>query len=145
MLYIPGAFFFLAFIISGCLTSSGDKDQQQKPSLEVDAALLDFGETADVLLFHIILTGGETDWKIAESELPAWCHITVERNSTGASVSVSVDREELSPGEYTASITVAGSTGSHSVKVRMVVPEETSETGIVIIDIPIPEKEGELP
>jgi hypothetical protein len=143
VLYLPImllSFFCLSAV--GCLISPSKEEKPQKQAVKVDTTLLDFGETENTMYFNVTLTGGETDWEIADSELPSWCTIQVELRTDGARVTVTVNLAPLSPGEYNASILVTWNSGSHTVKIHAVVPEVSKEdTGTIVIDTPLPENE----
>ncbi len=126
------------FLFAGCLTSP-EEEEPPAPVVEIDPDYLDFGETMSSLSFVVKPDEAETEWKLS-GELPSWCVLDVESGTGGAEVTVSIDRSSLAPGEYTASIGVKWDSGSRTVKIRAVVPSE-EDTGTVIIDTPLPEKE----
>ena len=131
---------FATFLLfAGCLTSPTSEPEPEKPAVTVDATLLDFGESLDSLNFFVTFTGGKTDWSLSDGELPSWCTVTVKGLTTGARVTVSVNRSTLSPGAYSSSITVKWNTDSHTIEIRMVVPKTGKDTGTIIIDTQLPE------
>ena len=138
-LHLLVVFLLVCCLSAGCLTSAATDEQSDQPGVNVDAALLDFGESLESLNFTVTLTGGETEWSLGDPELPAWCTAAVERLKSGGRVTVRVDRAKLSSGTYQSSLTVTWSSGSHTINIRMVVPQEPNDTGTIIIDTQIPE------
>ncbi|MHB9030148.1 MAG: hypothetical protein ACYC9O_15385 [Candidatus Latescibacterota bacterium] len=127
-------------ILAGCLTSSEEKEEPEKQAVEVDTALLDFGEELKTLSFSVKPAVKETEWRL-QGLVPEWCSVEVKKTETGGQVTVKINRTSLSPGDYSTSITVVWDSGSHEVKIHAAVPETSKETGTIIIDIPLPEKE----
>ena len=142
LVYLPVLLLTLCCVLSsGCLTSPDDSSKG-KSALEVDTKLLDFGETQNTLFFNVTLNNGTTEWEIKDGDYPDWCSIVIEHTNTGARVSVTINRQSLSTGEHTASIPVKWNSGSQIVKIKVVIPVENDKPGTIIIDIPLPEKEG---
>ncbi len=134
------AFLLAVCLFTGCIASPSTDEEPVKPGVEVSATLLDFSKSLENLSFTVTLTGGETEWKLA-GDLPEWCGISEERTAGGGTVTVTVDRSSLDPGEYAASVTVKWSDGSHMVKIRAVVPDDGDGTGTIVIDTPLPDKQ----
>ena len=140
MVFLPVMLVTLFFILSsGCLTSPKDTEKK-KSDVEVDTNSLNFGETQNTLYFNVTLNNGATAWEIRDGDYPDWCSIAIEQTSTGARISVTVNRQNLSPGEHTASIPVKWNSGSQLVKIIVIIPNENDESGTIIIDTPLPEQ-----
>jgi hypothetical protein len=124
---------------AGCLTSPSEKEEPESPTVEVDTALLDFGEELETLSFNVKVTGENTAWKL-NGLIPEWCTVSVEKTETGGRVTVNVNRDSLSPGGYGTLITVVWDSGSHEVDIKATVPQASKDTGTIIIDVPLPEQ-----
>lgn len=141
LLCLIATFLLVYILFGGCITSPTSDPNPEKPSVTVDATLLNFGESLDSLSFTVTLIGGQKEWSLSDDELPSWCTVTVAQQTNGSRVTVRVDRGELSPGEYKSSIIVKWDSGSKTVGINMIVPEMNNENGTIIIDVPLPEKE----
>jgi len=110
-------------VIAGETASADMQLTAVSPELAVSVANLDFGLTSTSLPFTISNTGeGALDWSVSENS--DWISLNPTNGSISddeASVTISVDRVGLEPGEYAESITVASNAGSAIVQVSMTV------------------------
>ena len=129
-------FITLCYLI-GCeipfISIGTDKD----PKLSVDTKALYFGESLTEKTFSISNSGGgKLDWSVTVSKDTPWCSISQDAGDGFATIKVTVNREELSQGEYTAIIIINSSGGTKQVEIHIVV---TSKTGDIIINGSLPE------
>jgi hypothetical protein len=133
--YFPIPFILVCCLFTtGCVTSSGENE---KPAVEVNATALDFGETVSTMTFMVTLADEKMEWTIGQNELPSWCRVDIEQQTSGARIVVNVNRRGLPPGIYTCILAVTWNSGSRTILIRTVVPEN----GTIIFDTPIPEHE----
>lgn len=96
------------------------------PTLQVNPASLDFGETTTNLNLSVTNAGtGTVNWTINTAGLPAWLSALPNAGSTGPAatqVGVSVVRALLSPGSHSANINFTSNGGNISVPVSITVP-----------------------
>ncbi|MBD3336844.1 MAG: hypothetical protein GF355_15130 [Candidatus Eisenbacteria bacterium] len=133
---------------SGVITVSPDVGEPQEvaveicvreaPVLEVDPETLEFGSEETELVLIITNAGtGRLSWSVAEGE--TWLAVSPDSGSTAAEtdeVAVTVDRNGLGAGDYTASIIITPNLGDpREVSVAMSVvdaPYSTSDGTVVI-------------
>jgi len=129
-------FIILCFLI-GCELPFSSTEVTNEPKLSLDTTALYFGESLTEKTFSITNAGaGKLDWSVTVSEDAPWCSISQDAGDGYARITVTVNREGLSPGEHTAIITVNSSGGSMGIEIHVVV---TSTTGNIIIDGSLPE------
>ena len=88
------------------------------PVLSVNPTSLDFGATQPQKTFNISNTGGGTlTWSVSEDK--TWLSVSPTSGTGDATVTVNVDRSGLSPGDYTADISVSSNGGNETVHVTM--------------------------
>lgn len=98
-----------------------------EPSLSAYPVSLDFGTEETEDSFDVINTGGGTlTWEVT-SRLPRWLDVYPQSGSVSAAgsstVSVTVSRSDLDPGDYSSTIVIGSEYGNASVSVTMSVPE----------------------
>ena len=94
--------------------------KEDPPALAVSPSLLDFGTDRVVLPFEVHNTGGGIlSWQ-AWADQP-WLTLSRTSGQNDGTVQVSVVREGLSPGQYSATITVSGAGQQATITVRMTV------------------------
>jgi len=114
---------------NGVIVESGGPGQDDtipSPLLSLSPESLDFDPTTAETSFNINNTGDATlEWNVT-SNLPAWLSVSPMNGETPAgeesSVSVSVNRQGLSPGTYGHTTSVTSNGGEGSVSVTMAVP-----------------------
>jgi hypothetical protein len=93
------------------------------PELSVSVTSLDFGSTSTSLPFTIMNTGeGTLTWSVSENS--NWMSVNPGNGSVSdnqSSVTISVDRSNLDPGDYSETVTVTSDGGSATVQVSMTV------------------------
>jgi len=110
-------------VIAGETVSADMQLSLVSPELSVSLTSLDFGSSSTSLPFTISNAGeGTLDWTVSENS--SW--ITINPTSGSAtdnqsSVTVTVDRSGLNPGDYSESITISSNAGSAVVQVSMIV------------------------
>jgi phage-related protein len=97
-----------------------------EPALLVEPTALDFDSTQSELTFEISNSGtgsvsytlsDDADWLVLSQESGS---VAVDTNA----ITVTIDRTGLTPGDYTASVSVTSNGGDETVSVDMVVPTE---------------------
>ncbi len=122
----------------GC-TSPTTAEDENEPVLSLGGTILAFGAVDDALPLVISNTGGgELEWKVVTAILPEWCTVRPESGLGPAELKVMVDRSGLKPGEYSGELAIRSNGGERSIKITMTV-SESDDTGIIIIDTPIPD------
>lgn len=95
---------------------------QQVPALDFSPALLSFPDGTDELFLNITNVGtGTLFWDVAPSE--PWLSVEPTSGADNASVTVTVDRTGLAPGNYNATLAITSNGGSGDVAVTMEIPE----------------------
>ena len=101
------------------------------PVLSVSPTYLDFGTTATSLTFDIINIGGGTlNWTISDDA--EWVAVDPTSGTTTTEtdqITVSIDRTAVTPGSYTAQITVRSNDGDATVDIRLMVVGGGDGTG----------------
>lgn len=86
------------------------------PVLSVSANALDFGTTHVTLMFTVSNTGGGSlTWSISADK--TWISVAPSTGSGDATVSATVDRSSLPPGESTATLSITSDGGDATVAV----------------------------
>jgi hypothetical protein len=111
-------------IVAGKTASADLQLTKVSPVLALNVTSLDFGETATTKPFTIsnTATGTTLDWSVTENA--SWISVNPASGSitsNSASVTVTVDRTGLNPGNYTETITVSSNGGSETMEVKMTV------------------------
>lgn len=113
-------------------SNAGNKDIQinmtvpnpNAPQLTVAPLLLDFDSNISTLVFTVRNSGtGKIDWAASSSQ--SWISMIPNGDSTRTEVdqvTVSVNRNGLSSGDYTGDIIVTSNAGSQTVNVKLSVP-----------------------
>jgi hypothetical protein len=113
---------------NGTVTVSMSVPDAPTPILFVDASELSFGASDTQLPLNLSNTGEVTlDWEISTQE--SWLTATPESGSLTTSVetvSITVDRTGLSPGDYAGSLSITSNGGDETVSVTISVPEPPS-------------------
>ena len=95
------------------------------PTLEVTPTSQDFGTTTTSSTFNINNIGtGTVTWAIQSDNVPAWLSLTPTSGTTESetdTITVTVNRANLTPGNYTAQIPVSSNGGDVTVSIQMVV------------------------
>lgn len=124
-------------VIAGETSSLDLTLRASAPVLELSTSTLDFGNTATTLTLDIKNTGSaELTWQISEDI--TWLSCLPTSGTTGAdkssSVILSVDRNNLTRGNYNQTIAIASNGGSQTVKVTMGVQGVTVEASPETLD-----------
>jgi len=112
--------------------TSSESSSPTTPLLFLSPESLDFGTELTQLSFTVRNDGGGTlNWSASES-IPWVVSLSPASGSLGTgktqSVTVTVDRQGLSPGNYTGSISLSSNGGSKEVEVKMDVPVSDAVT-----------------
>ena len=131
-------FLMMCALLGGCIISSDTGGGSDKPPIEIDASLLDFGDTLETASFTVTFPEGGIEWSITEKDSTGWCTFRIDEKESSAIITVSVNRATLLPGKYSSSLLIKWATGSRIITIRMIVPEVINTKGTIIIDTPIP-------
>ena len=107
------------FILSSC-TENEDIYNFVPPQLNVDKNTLTFGAQTESLIFNIENSGsGTLNWNASEDK--SWLDVSPKSGSTTTSeeISITVDRDGLSDGDYSAQINVTSDWGNETINVTM--------------------------
>lgn len=132
---LPAIILTAVLVVSaGC--SSPTESAVDGPGLNVDTNELSFGESLAEQTFSISNDGsGSLEWSVFVANDAPWCSAEPGSGTGSTTITVTVDRTKmLSPGDYTAVITVNSNGGTRELRVKAI-----SSSGIIIIDTPLPE------
>jgi len=113
----------------------GDED----PNLLLDPSSLSFGETLESKTFKISNKGGGTlDWWIEIDEESTWVSVNQDAGSNDTTITVSIDRSSLAPGEHTGILIVHSNGGEKTLSIHCI----NSSQGIITISGEVPSEEA---
>ncbi len=107
-----------------------------KPGLSIKPSALDFGESLQNQQVIIENTGtGNLTWRVdTTTPLPQWLSLSPLNGQNAAgekkTVSISVDRQNVNPGNYNYTITIDSSAGDFFISITMIVPEQNPSLSI---------------
>ena len=88
--------------------------------------MLDFGSTLTSLTFQIKnIGGGKLNWTITESPDESWIiSISPKSGKNNNVVTLNVDRNGLTPGDYLGRIIISSNGGNQEVQIKMIVSSD---------------------
>jgi len=102
-----------------------------EPSLSVSPQTLNFGEAKNAMTFDVANAGtGDLIWSLSDNQ--EWITANPTSGTNFGTVNVSVNRNSLSPGDYSGTLTVSSNGGTGYVSVQMKMPADEPPTAVTL-------------
>jgi len=129
--FLPGSYTGNIYISSdgGNQTITVSMTIPDEPSLSVSTNSLDFGSSETRLTFDITNVGsGDLAWSVTDNK--DWIIVSPTSGTNYSTINVSIDRTDLSPGNYSGLLTISSNGGTYNVEISMNVPANAPPTAI---------------
>jgi N-acetylneuraminic acid mutarotase len=103
--------------------------KQASPKLDVSPSVLDFGKTSETKSFTVYNSGGGTlSWQVTDNK--SWIRVSPASGTNQGTVNVTVDRDGMSAGEHSGTVTVTGGGQTKTVVISMVVEQDITQLSV---------------